>query len=200
MRYSPFLAVLAFPLLLVTGSTAWAEPIIYTFDDYPVFQGGNHIAGTITTDGSLGFIEVEQHVRNWEFSILDSHGVILATAHYSDPYIGDNGIVVHASSGELSIDGGDFLTLGGGLSEHDQTVYSVGRNLDDAVAHSVTIWHDTSNRGGNFPVASGGQPISPEPATLTLVLVGIGGFVGAHLIRRSRAAAPRPIEYPTAQS
>jgi hypothetical protein len=38
----------------------------------------------------------------------------------------------------------------------------------------------------------------PEPSSLTLVLVGIGGFVGACLARRRREATSRPIASPTA--
>jgi hypothetical protein len=40
----------------------------------------------------------------------------------------------------------------------------------------------------------------PEPATLTLMLVGLGGLVGARLARRRRAAAPGPSACPTAHS
>jgi len=55
-------------LLFVAGRAGVAGPITYNFLNYPEFQNGYSLSGSITTDGTLGAID-ETHVDAWQFTI-----------------------------------------------------------------------------------------------------------------------------------
>jgi hypothetical protein len=62
--------------------------------------------------------------------------------------------------------------------------------IDDSGYYSQNHAHDLIGFSNVLTVPQAAAV--PEPATLTLMLVGIGGLVGVRLARRRRAAAPAP--------
>jgi hypothetical protein len=100
MRYSPFLAVIAIPLLLFAASPTTAGPITYNIVDYSAQGLQNNffgdpvlISGTITTYGTTGLgITDPKVITGWTVTFTQ-------------------GLTSHTI---LSTDPGAFVTLAGG--------------------------------------------------------------------------------------
>jgi hypothetical protein len=168
-------------------------------------QRGLHVSGSITTDGSLGPL-VAAAITSWNYTITDAGGTVIsslssakgtADVFYDGPpvfIVAETSIDYHVPFG-VRTDIFDFAETGGDSILDWRSQGAEGQPAYEATAGIMMLWSSVLAPGTVHEIAS-----VPEPATLTLVLVGIGGFVGAHLGRRLRAAASRPIEYPTSQS
>lgn len=53
---------------LLPCSSAYCTPITYDFIDYPEYQNGCTLSGTVTTDGTLGAI-TNANIISWQFTI-----------------------------------------------------------------------------------------------------------------------------------
>jgi hypothetical protein len=184
MRYSPFPAVIALPLLLLAAFPTWAGPITYQLDDYPASQGGFHIAGAITTDGTTGII-TKSNVLSWSFTINDPNNVFVVSANSTDSgaitFI--QGLIASETSLLAPVGFAEILSGDAG-----NTAYEVQVPITFGSVRGIDLWIGTVSDPFTYAEAT---TAVPEPATLTLVLVGIGGLVGARLARRRRAAASR---------
>jgi hypothetical protein len=183
MRYSPFLALIAVPLLLLAASPACAGPITYQLDDHPDFQAGYHIIGSITTDGTTGTIGTA-NVLSWDLTITDPNNLIVGSASSAASGAVTNLIRMNATDTDLTyIVNTSVAVIGGEFGPGYELVLDIDTGFGPTGGR---LWFFKIDQPV-VPFAS----VVPEPATLTLGLVGIGGLVGTRLARRRRAAAAR---------
>jgi hypothetical protein len=98
----------------------------------------------------------------------------------------------------------DVRNFGGGRTTQFDSVFgAVGTSRvfteDTNGVNDTTGGSDSPDFGGGLVtefIASPPTTATPEPASLTLMLVGVGGLLGARLARRRPAPASRPAECP----
>jgi hypothetical protein len=205
MRFSSFLAATALALTLLAPSTGRAGPITYSIDDYPGLQRGLHVSGSITTDGSIGPLQAAA-ITSWNYTITDAGGTVIssltsakgtADVFYDGPpvfIVTEKSIDYHVPFG-VRTDIFDFAETGGDAVLDWRSQGAEGQPAYEATAGIMMLWSSVLAPGTVHEIAS-----VPEPATLSLVLVGIGGLVGVRLAKRRSARASGPIESPPAHS
>jgi hypothetical protein len=202
MRYSTYLAIIALTVTLAS-SPASADFITYTIDDYSGLglqnnQSGQpvQVMGTITTNGTLGTYTSanEADILSWDLIFTQGSNSSEFTGVYiagHTPIIGGAGLDVTATSITL-LDGGSLnLVTGGEVS--DSIVWS-STNYSNSVTgrNNPLDWSTTTTTFGApqfSPIAEAASSITPEPASLTLMLVGAGALAGARIVRWRRQTA-----------
>jgi hypothetical protein len=202
MRCSTFLAIIALILTHFLPTTATAGSITYTVVDYSALGIQNnmfgqpvHMSGTITTDGTTGS------------GLLDP-GIILSwNLTFTQGTTTTANIAVNGSSGLAHI-------FGDGLDITDTSIRlhsaGTGTGLDLAIfpgPRELTEWtsgefvylgpdptfsttwdHFTSNFGSpNFSPIAEALPVG-EPATVTLLAIGVVGMAGYGWRRKKQQA------------
>ena len=204
MRRIICLSIAAIGLVCFAPSVATAD-ITYTLDDYPGLESGYHVAGSITTDGTLGTWTTD-HITSWAFTISNSSGTVvsMSTAQTQATIQSFTAGVMAASSlyvvaetpggFTLAADPNDNANRVGYLPPTDPQRF-FGNEGGGAILWDAPITTGTTFEIGSAPVAV------PEPATHILALVvGLGGLVGVRLTRGRRSAAPRPTGCPPADA
>ncbi|MGO9991141.1 MAG: VPLPA-CTERM sorting domain-containing protein [Steroidobacteraceae bacterium] len=109
-------------LCLFGVGTAGASPITYTINDVlipggPVQPGGGNqptsIAGTITTDGTIGTL-TSADIIGWNFSVVDYANSVTLSYNPSNSYIGASGL--SAIGGALVMNGEQSNDFGAGMN------------------------------------------------------------------------------------
>ena len=212
MRYPAQIVIATIVLVGLSSSVATAGNITYQISDNPLLQQGNHIQGTITTDGTIGTLGVADIV-SWQFSLLSPTYVTLGTGTSAEPILASVTTVlgnVVATPSLITLSGQAYLSL------DDRTtgaVYEIsvisGGLLDEGDwyidEYSGNWGSDTSGYFGVFDYAVSGAAV-PEPTSLTLALLGLGVLSGAGLARGGageclgRPGASEPTRKPAAAS
>jgi hypothetical protein len=198
MRWSTFLAMIALTLTVLAPSTASAGPITYTIDDYSALgiQDNNVgqpvlMSGTITTNGTIGSgITAANVILNW--SITFTQGGTTTTNNKginSKIFILGAGLDITDTSIRLHNGAGAMLQLLDPTASTAKTVWGADIYNNDPLSGSPgsTNWHEnTPNFGSpNFSPIAELQSV-PEPATLTLLGIGIVGMAGYAWRRKKR--------------
>jgi hypothetical protein len=102
MRY-PFLVVAALAFAWTSQGACYAGPITYSIDDYPTLQNGDHVTGSITTDGTIGSIAAG-NITAWSYIIKDPGGTILESATSATGGVTDVGGDIRSTTTALFFD------------------------------------------------------------------------------------------------
>jgi hypothetical protein len=196
------LAVAALVLSWTSHGACYAGPITYTIDNHPSLQGGDTVSGTITTNGTIGNLTTAD-ILSWSFTITAPGGAPLAAASSppGESFV-DGDISATLTSIFFDIPPTQPLKSLLGLiiadptsptdPEIDWTWLPANSNPGAPPAYSAAditqLFFDADlTPGAPFEIASVSAPAAvPEPATLTLMIVGLGGLVGVRLARRGR--------------
>lgn len=205
MRCSTFLALIALTLTLFAHSPATAglitTPITYTIDDYSGFGIQNNgtglpvlISGTITTDGTIGTdIKNSAVILSWSLTFTQGPNSSINRAVNGATgkavFLG-TGAAIDISESSIKLHGADtglaLVVLGADVSTDwtDSSYINRPPSSDDP-----TAWgHITGMFGApNFSPIAQVQTV-PEPASLTLLGIGIAGMAGYAWRQRKKQA------------
>jgi hypothetical protein len=187
----------ALSLLILAGNALDQREVsagtTYAIVDYPAFQNGFTIEGSITTDGSTGTLTTTDFIQDWSITILK------------------NGVTQTSYSGGTGVAGGATLT--GDLLVTSTSIsldYTAGTNFTlQATNGSETEWQAIPSPGSPFSVYSSsdtvqlfwaeqtGTPIVqvalvPEPTAAVLAGIGSGSVIACALVRKRRAQRRQP--------
>ena len=189
--------------LASAGTVGLCGPITYQFVDYPEYQSGYALSGSVTTDGTLGPIS-DANILSWQYAITGSSISRSVNSSFPSTYAAGNWFAT-ASEFKLSAPAAGTGTLGQFIGGNASTNY--GSTLfwqlwaidvpagsmyyartQDYVASETVFWNqdpftmDSRVSGWTIAVA----PV-PEPSTYAMALAGLacGGF---SMWRRRRAA------------
>lgn len=185
----------------------WAGPITYVITNHPNRQQGATVAGTITTDGTIGQI-TSANVLSWEFVLISSLGVAYHFASTDPNYFAgitpgftiatEQTLTYHLPGGV----GGAIFRLGGS-NNGNTTGYYIdhigGIRYLGFDPQGAPLWGSRS-QALEFEIASVQPAAIPEPGTLTLALAGLGGLTWVRLARRWRGTAFGPSANPPTHS
>jgi hypothetical protein len=211
MRRNSLLGLPTIVLALIAAPPTTAASITYNIQNYPSFQSGYTLSGTITTDGNVGTL-TQADITSWSLSV--SGGPNSFTAAGSGAGTGVESIGLVASTNQLTLaDPGtqlfNVLSLSGngghvswteggdaaGFSDNYYALNNVG---------NTTVWNtiptDASFGGPPWIIAQAQITSVAEPGTRTMALVGLACLAVAQCSRRRHRAASRPLSSPPAHS
>lgn len=176
---------------------------VYELADYTGSQAGYHISGEVITDTNNGVIS-SSDILAWSLTVTGPDGVtVVGTTALHPAASVDVGVVgVLATPSGLywqPISGGELFSLQG--SNSPSPIGSADYDLVGTAAQSPpppngywsidlgtirvpprrSLW-DSSGPTGSPPIAAA----APEPASLTLTLLGVGGLAAAGLLANRR--------------
>ncbi len=190
-------------LVTVAGTPTVRAEIVYNLIDYPAYQNGWWLTGSITTDGHLGLINGND-VLNWSWAA--TNGTTQVTASQSDYWsnsLGSLETIDATASGLYTPASSDFdfqlldweatSSLGIGYA----SVFW-GQNTEPATAwvnyqmqyngpgpgHTNNILKSGWNSETTYPMGTEIATAVPEPTSLALLATAIMGLVGVLFVRR----------------
>jgi hypothetical protein len=167
--------------------------IVYDLVDYPQFQNGYNISGTITTDGTIGDL-ITANIVSWGYTIKSGSTNVFSAAS-SDlnamTYINSGAGLVYATHSSISVNalnGGAGIFLYDGPSFGDMH-YSMGQNGSFIVTQAgknggPVYWNNYTNQS---VVTFATVAAVPEPSTYATALAGL--TCGAYSLFRRRKRA-----------
>jgi hypothetical protein len=185
-------------------------PITYQIVNYPTYQDGYTITGTITTDGDLGVISVSD-ILSWQWTVSSVHASSTDESGLNDTY---GGIV---SPPTFTASETDLTLISGIFDMYDASDFQIVNsnpsyasvNLEwayvpSSIENFLTSGYYTSGGvegtiywrygptggtqiGGGL-IADDGVAV-PEPNTLTLLVSALLGLAGVVYLRRRGAKA-----------
>jgi hypothetical protein len=197
------LFVLLTLVLSLCPTAALQADIIYQINDQgTTLQNGYMLSGTITTDGTIGTINSANIVA---FTLVISNGLNTYNDSGTDSNVLVNGAMATATQLTLPVSspsGLEQFNLVGAGPQHLNLEYfrsNDGTSSQDdtyfgGAFPSSTFWNDQPTvpalGGGAWVIANVAPSATPEPASVTLMLAGIGGLAGYRLVRGRRRAPP----------
>lgn len=186
----PVLFALAAAALLLGGASKASAGFVYEFQNYATLQNGFTLAGTITTDIDSGTL-TSAHILAWSFTISSGS----SSTTYDSTTAGN---VVHGSAtvsaSAITLGATDSLSFDNGIGwsplQYNRTGPTFYLSKPDGF---TTNWFGSpglSGLGGDpWVIALAQQPLNtvPEPASLSLLVIGMAGVVGYR--SRGRKAA-----------
>ena len=206
--------VLRFTVVLVLAATfltvVSARGDVFYLRDYPAWQGGYDLSGSITTDGAA-VLSSEADILSWNFQV-SLNGVEFYGASSTDSGGPATNFVHNVVVIQSSIPGVKYLTLAPGTAtsysdlqmsgsgsatsilwdrEHNFAGPTNSYIATDVYVNPSRTWATGPTSLGSDPNVPAGDWIIaatvPEPGTLTLLVSALLG-VGAFYLRRRRAA------------
>lgn len=201
MKRASLVAFLSLVLSLFPTAALQAGLITYDLNNYSSLQNGWTLSGTITTDGTF----VDVGIVSWQFTV--SNGVTSFSASSSQGYAQAVGVTATPTQLLLSAPNGftyNQLILVGtpGLTsfltyDRDNTGQNPEVDIYQQFDYGTPAWQNLSTGSTGLPL--GGDPwviataepvATPEPASMTLLLTGIGGLAGYRLVRSQLIYSP----------
>ena len=174
--------------------------ITYNIQSYAAFQHGYTLSGTITTDGTLGFLATN-NIVNWSYTIS-----LGGTVEDQGSGQGNNTEVqgLQATATQLTLAhsiGLSFFALNPRLPSIGWTQYGPEQFYEAGKKSQADLWL-TNVAYPTLPLPTADTWIIattavPEPGTLTLALLGIACLAVAAWTRRRSRAARSPLALPT---
>ena len=194
MRFSSFLAFTALALTLFAPSVATAESITYNIVDYSAlgiqdnrFGQPVTFSGTIVTDGTTGTNIIDpKFIQSWSFTFTQGADTRTVSSDFPTAHvdIGGFGLDVSATTIRLFFAGGpasiDFLTDSPVNSFTGWGTTAYGSGADSGPI--TTMWSHLTGEFGSPNHAA--IAVVPEPASLSLLGIGIAGMAGYAWRRR----------------
>ncbi len=181
-RFATALAVLT--LVTMNGAAATRADLTYNIVNDLADQAGYSLAGTITTDGTIGALTAADFV-SWQFTITSiAHGQF-ETESGTQP---SQAIGVTATSTLLETDG--TLTLPVPFANTNVSWSPSAPYYESGYPSGAAIWYTTTPMGfpssGDWTVATAPTSAVPEPATIWIAAIGAAGFAGHARFTRSK--------------
>ncbi len=186
----------AIPLLILAGMVLLQQEVrassTYSIIDYPAFQNGFTIEGSITTDGTTGTQTNTDFIQSWKITILQNNVV-------QETYSGGAGtaggatlmgdLLVTSKSISLDFTNGTNFTLLSptSISETEWQAITVTPPASPFAVYSSSgtqqlFWAGDVGSGIN-QIAT----VVPEPASAVLAGIGAGSIMTYVLVRKRRA-------------
>jgi len=204
MKRATLAAMLSLVLSLCPTAALRAGFITYDIQSYSNFQSGWTLNGSITTDGTLGILAPD-NITAWNFTFSNGTNVFTASSSGGATTI-VLGSGLNATASQITLAAPPAGS--GGITELDllnnvgttQLYYARTDNISEYIGDGGgnPAWEEVQTGSGVYlggdpwVIATGGQPVaSPEPASITLLLTGLGGLVVYRLTRRCHAKVRR---------
>jgi len=159
--------------------------ITYAFDNYPSLQGGYTLAGTITTDGTQGFIN-SGNIISWYVDITGPTSLTISSTDTGT--LGETFVYVSASPTELTLPFGTDMGLSGNSSGFIEwwNQPGIGNQF-----YTANPWYASALWNSDAPplVIATAVPV-PEPSSL--FIVGMAVVCGVYGIVHKRQLQRRP--------
>lgn len=153
------LSIMAFGVVLSTLSLSTNEAtadIIYEWVNLPADQDGAQLSGTITTDGTIGFIG-ESNILAWEFTVAKT-----GFASYSASSTVSNASIFIDSTSSL-------VTTTNSLELNGE--FTIGLNIDQSTGQTLIRWFPANATQFYFSNSNS----DADPGWATLSPTGFGG-------------------------
>jgi hypothetical protein len=182
--------------LLLVGFVERAQAdYIYSLDTYNSQQNGWTISGTVTTDTNTGVLSTAD-ILSWMLTLTKPGN---ATISFSGNTTNATALNLEATPSSLTLSGANaslYLLVNSNIIVWDRQqgfYYSVTSGSQHWAESGASISLPTPD---TWVVASAGA--APEPATISLAIVGLVMLGVAYLIRRCRTATPLLLGHATA--
>ena len=195
------LAVLCLALLLgVVPGVARAGVITYDFVDYPAYQNGYDISGSITTDGFIGLVSSSggtSHILSFSLTVtLDGATVDTISSSTGGKFnTNDDGFLLTQTSILPYLSGPNES---GGIALRGSSGFPIYGNVGFASTNQQDTFFFTGQFSGLWDgsIPGDSNPIAtvatvPEPGSFTLALAGVAAMAWAGW-RRRRAVSTQP--------
>ena len=187
------LTLLLLALLLGFDPVTSRAGIIYNLVDYPAYQNGYHISGTITTDGTLGTVQTS-NIVSWKFTISSASFTPIVTVTSSGPESASfsSGITATATAITMSNVTESTIILLNNIGTAEYYLETRQGNTVGSVGDVGTLYWQVQQPYSNPNITFATTTAVPEPSSI--VLVGIAsvtaGAVGCWKRRKKPVATP----------
>ena len=176
--------------------------LVYQLVDYPLDQGGHHLSGTITTDGTIGDLGASSWPAGYYNYNPTFAGVHIKSATFqidNDPvynvtYIPNAWCEVVATATQIKIYGGGTSAFAlqnnvpsvgvWGIEWYNNAHYYGSDQASGSVWQTTSLPTTAGHIAANYSWVI--ATVVPEPATLVLLVTALLGFAGFVRVRRRR--------------
>jgi hypothetical protein len=190
-----FVLAIAVSILAASGSGRARADITYQLVNDPVDQNGWTLSGSLTTDGTLGYIH-DPNLKAWTFTI-SGFGQSDTYTNAESPYAA--AFDVYATSTAIFVEPLGLVTLEVPAINGRPGIlaYNPPRAYEGGIAGEYLVWLDNYPTGfgqGSWEIATTGVP---EPSTMVMASLAVCCGIARALARGRKAGIERRSERPS---